>query len=308
MARAGSERRPHDTTGDLGRKADPATPHRGGRHTHRKPRTRRPRVIVLITAIVLIAAVGVGVRVVLENGPACEKSVVPAYFYPGADWTAAIDSHPAPGLMILDITKSGAGSSPDRTYQATVKRAQAAGITIMGYANTDYAHRPLPAVEADITHYKTWYGVTDIFLDQTSSSSGDVTYYRRLSGYAHALNPGSAVMLNAGTFPEQQYMSIGDIVVVFENTYASYANLQVPGWVYKYPATRFAHIIYAVPGSQLVGAIGLAGERHAGYVYVTDGTGVRRYNQLPSYWSREDAVIAGCAPIGTRAADGTATP
>ena len=291
-------------TDSLRRDADLAAPGKGGRKTHRRPPARRPRVVLLTTAVVLIAAAGVAVRTVLENAPPCQKTLVPAYFYPGADWTTAIDSNPAPGLMILDITESGAGSSPDRTYQATVKRARAAGITIMGYASTGYARRSLAAVEADIRHYRTWYGVTDIFLDQASSSSGDMTYYRRLSGYAHGLNPGSAVMLNPGTFPDQQYMSLGDIIMVFENTYASYVNLQIPGWVHKYPAARFAHVIYATSGAQFVNAISLSRKRQAGYVYVTDGTGLQRYNRLPSYWSREDAIFAKCADADIRSSGG----
>ena len=78
--------------------------------------------------------------------------------------------------------------------------------------------------------YKAWYGVTNIFLDEVSSGSGQLAYYRQLADYVHSVNPGSAVMLNPGTYPDQQYMSVGDIVMVFENTYASYVNLQVPSW------------------------------------------------------------------------------
>ncbi len=90
-------------------------------------------------------------------------------------------------------------------------------------------------------------------------------------------------------------MSLGDIIMVFENTYASYVNLQIPGWIHKYPAARFAHVIYATSGAQFVNAISLSRKRQAGYVYVTDGTGLQRYNRLPSYWSREDAIFAKCA-------------
>jgi hypothetical protein len=89
-------------------------------------------------------------------------------------------------------------------------------------------------------------------------------------------------------------MSAGDIVVVFENTYAAYAGLRVPGWVRKYPAARFAHIVYATSASQLAGTLGLAAARHAGYVYVTDGAGSQRYGSLPSYWASEEAIIARC--------------
>ena len=77
--------------------------------------------------------------------------------------------------------------------------------------------------------------MTDIFLDEASSDGGGAAYYQRLASYIHGVNPGSKVMLNPGTYPDQRYMSIGDIVMVYENTYASYVKLRVPGWVRNYP-------------------------------------------------------------------------
>ena len=252
-----------------GRRRLPATWARPGRAAQRRQETRRRlpalrRVGLPVAAAVLIAAAGLGVRAILETGPPCQKMLVPAYFYPGPGWTTAIGSNPPPSLMILDITKTGAGSSLNRTYQATVKRAQAAGITIMGYAATGYAKRSPAAVEADIRHYKSWYDVTDIFLDQAASGAADVVYYQRLSGYAHHLNPGSTVMLNPGTFPDQQYMSTGDIIMVYENTYRNFVDLHVPRWAASYPADRFAYAIYAASSTQLAAAIRLAQHRNAG--------------------------------------------
>jgi len=159
-------------------------------------------------------------------------------------------------------------------------------------------------VEADVRKYQAWYGVTNIFLDEVSSGSGQLAYYRQLANYVHNTNPGSAVMLNPGTYPDQQYMSVGDIVMVFENTYASYVNLQVPSWTRKYKAGKFAYAVYAASGSQMVNAIGLARQRHAGYVYVTDGTGSQRYDSLPSYWSREVSVISACGNAGSTSSGG----
>ena len=290
-------------------------PTKGRKHRARPHvSARKHRARLVLAGIPLIAAVGIVILLIVEanshavstadslTNSRCQNLVVPAYFYPGANWTRADDSKPAPRIMILDVAGSGAGSSPARKYQTVVKLAQAAGITIMGYADTDYTQRPAALVEADVRKYKAWYGVTSIFLDQVSSDSGQLAYYRHLATYIHSVNPGSAVMLNPGTYPDQQYMSVGDIVMVFENTYASYANLQVPSWVSKYPAARFAYVIYATSGSQLVNAIGLAQKGHAGYVYVTDGAGLLRYNFLPSYWSRENAIIARCTNVGLRSA------
>jgi Spherulation-specific family 4 len=245
-----------------------------------------------VLAGVLVTAAAAATELLAWPRPSCQQTLVPAYFYPGPGWSRAIRSRPPPRIMILDVTSSGAGNAPDRNYQAEVRRARAAGITVLGYTNTSYTARPAAAVETDVQHYRAWYDVTDIFLDEVSSGASAVGYYRRLAGYVHAASPGSLVMLNPGTYPDRQYMSIGDIVLVFENSYASYLRLHVPRWVRAYPAARFAQAIYATPRGQLARVITLSQRRHAGYVYVTGRTGANPYGGLPSYWAAEDAAIA----------------
>lgn len=269
--------------------ASPGPPRRAGR----APRSRRLRL--LLAGVLLLTAGGIVIRIVTEPGPSCQQSLIPAYFYPGANWVRAIDSKPSPKFMIVDVTSSGAGSSPDPNYQAAAKRARAAGITLVGYSATDYARRPAASVELDIRHYKSWYGVTDIFLDGVSSDDGSLPYYRRLSDYVHDTNPGSLVILNPGTYPSEPYMSVGDIVLVFEGTYAEYLRLGVPGWVDQYPAAKFAYVVYGAPESTLASVISTAQRRHVGSIYVTPNTGANPYRSLASYWAREDAIIAACA-------------
>lgn len=251
----------------------------------------------LVLAAVLAFELNARVVSVAESltSQQCQGLVVPAYFYPGADWNLADHDHPVPRIMIMDAAGPGAGNVPVRKYQVAVRQAQAAGVTIMGYSDTDYARRPASAVEADVRKYKAWYGVTSIFLDEVSGLGNQLPYYAQLAHYVHSENPGAAVMLNPGTYPDQRYMSVGDIVVVFENDYAAYAGLQVPGWVRRYPAARFAHIVYATSAAQVAGTLALAARRHAGYVYVTDGSGTQRYDSLPSYWASEEAIIGRCA-------------
>jgi Spherulation-specific family 4 len=262
-----------------------------------RARSRRPalRLRLLLAGTLLAVTGGVVARLITEPRPSCQQALVPAYFYQGADWTTAIDSKPPPRFMILDVTGSGAGSSPDRNYQAAVERARAAGITIVGYSDTDYTRRPAAVVESDVAHYKSWYGVTDIFLDGVSAGNGGLTYYRRLSDYIHAATPGSVVILNPGVYPDQSYLSIGDIVLVFEGSYAEFVNLKVPGWADDYPAGKFAYVIYGATRSQLDAAISTSRRRHAGYVYVTPNVGTNPYSSLPSYWTSENAIIAACA-------------
>lgn len=280
----------------LEHEADPGTPAQGSRHARRR---LAPRFRVLLAAILLIAAGGIAVRLITEPSRSCQQALIPAYFYPGPDWVSAIDSKPPPRIMIFDITSSGAGSSPDRSYQAAVRRAQAAGITLAGYANTNYTRRSAAAVEADVLHYKAWYGVTDIFLDEVSSDTGGLAYYRHLSDYVHGLNPGSLVILNPGTYPAEQYMSVGDIVMVFEDTYANYVKVDVPKWAENYPPDKFAYVIYGASSAQLADAISMSQRRHVGYIYVTPNTGINPYISLPSYWASENAIIAACAGLLT---------
>jgi hypothetical protein len=255
---------------------------------------RAPRWRLLLAVVLLLAAGGVAVRVLTEAGPACQQALIPAYFYPGAGWNEAIGGKPPPRLMIMDMTSSGAGPAPDRNYQAVARRAQAAGITLAGYSDTDYGRRPAAAVEADVQHYRSWYGVRDVFLDRVSGNARDLAYYQRLSGYVHQAAPGSLVILNPGDYPRPSYMSAGDIIVAFEGSYAQYTRIAVPPWAGRYPAARFATLIYGVPAALLPGAIGAARRGHAGYVYVTSETGANPYGSLPGYWSREDAILTAC--------------
>ena len=226
----------------------------------------------------------------------CSQLVIPAYFYSASTWAQAADTKPPPSNMILDISGSGAGNEPDPHFTALVSQVKAKGITVLGYISTVDGQRPAAEVETEVRNYKAWYGVTDIFLDRVTSTQPEAAYYRQLVSYIHQLNPGSSVWLNPGQYPDQTYMSIGDVVMVFEGTYAQYLSLHVPGWVDEYPASRFAHTIYATPPSSLSQVLSLAVSRRAGHVYVTDGSGSNPYDGLPSYWPREASTSsARCA-------------
>jgi len=280
--------------GNVSGAAGGLVPRRAGRPVPRRTgRWDRPRLLLALAGLLPLTA---GLLVLwLRPGPGarCEQISVPAYFYPGATWTRAIDSQPAPAIMILDITSSGAGSAPDRAYAAAVARAQGAGIKVLGYASTRYARRPVAAVEADVRHYRAWYHVTGIFLDEAATGTGEFSYDQKLTRYIRHTDPGPLVMLNPGTYPSRRYMALGDVVLAYEGSYARYTRLQVPAWVDSYPAARFSHVVYATPGARLDEALRLAVARHAGYVYVTDMAGRNPYRSLPRYWAAENAHAAG---------------
>jgi hypothetical protein len=226
----------------------------------------------------------------------CQKAFVPAFFSPGAGWAQAVSSKPPPSVMILDISGTGAGTAPDPGLQAEARHAEAAGVKVIGYSATDYGQRPAAQVKADVRNYKAWYGVNGIFLDLAAESPAQLGYYRGLADYIRRVDPGATVWFNPGTYPDQRYLSIANVVMVFEGPYASYRQQQVPSWAYHYPAAKFAHTVFATPASQLADAVSLSRSKHAGYVYVTDRAGANPYDGLPSYWSREAAATTGsCA-------------
>jgi hypothetical protein len=275
---------------------------------HRGPRLgragKRSALILLAVLVLAVVAIVAATRLTARDARPpvagrsasaaarhCRAVFVPAFFSPGSEWTQTVESKPPPSTMILDITSTGAGSAPEPGFLAAVKQAQAAGVRVLGYASTDYGQRPAAAVEADVRHYRAWYGVTDTFLDLAASGAGQLGYYRALAGVIRAVNPGATVWLNPGGYPDQGYMSVGNVVMVFEGPYASYRDLQVPSWAARYPAARFAHTIYATPASDLASAVSLSGSRGAGYVYVTDRSGANPYSGLPGYWSSENTAI-----------------
>jgi len=236
-------------------------------------------------------------------GSICEQIAIPAYFTAQYYWDEAIHSADPPADMILDVTGVGAGNSPDKQLQGYVKKALAAGITVLGYSSTVDGDRPVAQVEADVRHYAKWYGVHSIFLDRVSGQPPQVAYYKKLAAYIHHAHNGAQVWLNPGDYPDQQYMAIGDVVLVFEGAYYQYVTARVPAWVKYYPAAKFAQTIFATPANVLNNALELAKQRRAGHIYVTDlvdkKPSFNPYQALPSYWAAEDAeATAGCGVTG----------
>jgi Spherulation-specific family 4 len=265
--------------------------------------TRPVTVVVIVAILVLGAAAGITAKLTTQNNVTVTPSAtchpqhafVPAFFYASGIWQQAADTKPVPTYMILDISGLGAGTGPEAHFQSIVKKERAAGVTILGYSSTGYGSRPLSEVETDVRHYKAWYGVTDMFLDEVKGVTSQLPYYRKLAHYIRSYTPGTSIWINPGAYPAPSYMSVSNVVMAFEGSFAQYHNIDVPSWAFGYSSDRFANTIYATSGSQVNSAINMSKTRNAGYVYVTDGSGGNPYSALPSYWSTEDSIITqGC--------------
>lgn len=224
----------------------------------------------------------------------CQRIIVPAYFGPGATWARAVASAPSTGLMILNVN-SGVGDQYQEPEALAARAAQAAGITVLGYVQTNLARRPVAEVEAEIDKYFDWYGVDGIYIDVATGRASDRAYFRRLADHTRAVDGGATVALNPALDLDRGYLEFVDVYCLYEWTYEEYREKQLPEWIGDYPAERFIHVVYAVPSGRAARAtLNLAKRRNAGYVFLTNVSDPDRiYKSLGRFW---DLQVAHACP------------
>jgi len=234
---------------------------------------------------------------------ATTSMLVPVYQYPTLGTFYSTCNQLAPVVKyVVANPASGPGSSVDPGYAAAISAAQAAGITVLGYVDTDFALGgvTLATAEANVTEWNVLYpGVTSIFIDRASSLTGvETSYYQPLCAQIHGVT-GAVAVLNFGSVPDQGYMAFTDIAVIFENDYmnGSWASFlaSVPSWVGTYAASRFSALVYDVPlplYMQMVLAQSQAA--NIGNVYVTDQSAYafNPWGAQAAYMAAEAATLA----------------
>jgi hypothetical protein len=232
----------------------------------------------------------------------CQQVVIPSYAYPlpTTFWDGGISAANPVQFMIADPA-SGPGKTKDANYVAVIARAEAARIRVMGYVDTAYGKRSAKSVQADIAAWKTLYGVTDIFFDETASSANLLPYYQGIADAVHA-TAGAITMFNPGTNVDEGYMKMADILNIFEGSESEYAAFTPASWVSDYPSSRFSNLIYAVPdAASMTAVLGQSVARGAGYVYITSDKLPNPWDVLPPYWTAETALISQACAAATAA-------
>jgi hypothetical protein len=288
------------------------------------PRRMPPfwQVIVLLILVLILGSVGFGIHAITSNSTPVqstrtptrshvtataqakasthEKVAVPSYFDPGSlGWTQMEQNASTSGLAIIN-PNSGPGTSQDQDYANQVTQAEKAGIIVVGYVSTSYAGtqdhtRTLTAAEKDVDSYYSWYpNIEGIFVDEVSTDCGKSysSYYKPLYDYIKHKGGEAKVILDPGTNTSECYMSAGDIIVNFEDTYANYVNWIPSTWVSMYPANRFWQVIESTSQANLPQAVTLSKQRNAGWVYITNEGGANPFASLPSYWSNELLLVS----------------
>jgi hypothetical protein len=213
--------------------------------------------------------------------------VIPMYANPGSVWDQAISgrkSYPnVPMLLIADVTNTGAGGSKLASYAAYIAKAQAAGISVIGYIATGYGHATVPFIETQMNRWYAWYKVDGIFLDEMNPS--DPSLYTTVTAYAHAHalplvmgNPGENAAGNSGP----------DVINYYEQRgYPSLGYLKASAHL-AYGKSRWSYMAGAVPFDA---ATITESAPYVAYLYVTDGTEPECYCKLPSYFTQLLALL-----------------
>ncbi|MFJ9828537.1 spherulation-specific family 4 protein [Streptomyces sp. NPDC101160] len=168
--------------------------------------------------------------------------LLPFYEHPADrpdDWAAVVAAAPALYGVVLNPA-SGAGRAPDPAFAEVAARLRAAGVRVLGYADTDYGRRPHAEVVADLVRHRDWYGADGAFLDQVPTEPAALPHYRRLTVAARAAGA-TTLVLNHGAHPAPGYEEIADLLVTFEGPWDAYRALDLP------VADHYCHLVYAVP-------------------------------------------------------------
>ncbi len=210
------------------------------------------------------------------------RPVVPAYFHPATHpdaWERLAECAHIVGLVVLNVA-DGPGRRPDDVFLPPVARLRAAGVTVVGYVDTNYGRRPTDDALTDLGHYLDWYGVRGVLFDRVSSVAGHVGHYAALAQWARVFGA-EIVAFNHGAHPVEAYADHADLLGTFEGPWHRYLDLGVPRWVRARAPEQFFHLVYSVPRERLGDAYALAASRRAAGTYVTDHGGDNPWECLP---------------------------
>ena len=260
------------------------------------------KLVTAVAALIPVLAPGANPAATYPNAK-CLSLVPPAY---GQQvWTRTTGKGRVPADIIANWgsttvnpkTHGGPGTARDTADAATIKAAMKAGSTVIGYIWSGYGAVTAAQMQTQVRQWKSWYGVTDVFLDGAAASAPLPSAYRKVYAYVHARAKRAQVWANPGTLPAPQIMAVADVVNIFEGSYRTAPDnllaLKLPAWIRRYPAGRFAFIAYATTGSQMPNALRRIRSDHGGHAYVTDGnpaTG-NPYSTTPRYWRQEVASV-----------------
>jgi len=140
---------------------------------------------------------------------ACQYIITPAYFYPSGSllqyWNASEEAAPTNKILVANVD-SGPGASLDTDYQSALDGATPY-LTVIGYVHSAYGAAPISDVIANMSLWKSLYGIQSFFLDETDSTSASLEYYQNLTTEIRQKYHNALLVANLGTMPAVEVVS-----------------------------------------------------------------------------------------------------
>jgi hypothetical protein len=274
----------------------------------------------------LVAALLAAMTTAASAGTGAPRQAIglPAYWSPEtppgmAAFEEVSYATPTVDLVVVNGPLSAAPEPFSAATARAIRTLHDEGATVLGYVDTGYLGRTgmtttrvrpgstaivdwREQIRADAaTWYRLYgrYGLSGVFLDQTTSGCEYVAAYGGLGLEVRRRNPGAVIAINPGMSVGECYAGVADVIVIFENTLAEYRAWTPPDWVGRHPERLFWHLIHGVTEvAEMRAVIALSRQRRAGFVYVTSHaitTTASPWNALPAppYWQAQLQAVAG---------------
>jgi hypothetical protein len=217
-----------------------------------------------------------------------------AGFAPGRAWSTAIGATPT-AVFVVD-PDDGPGAHANAALRREVSAARRAGGLPVGFVATGRGRGSVHAAETELAHYRSWYGVSDVFLAGAATKAGALGYYRAVAAVARS-HGAKLVVVDPGRVPARGYFDVANVVVTFAGHYRHYLNASVPGWLAHIAADRKANLVTDAPTQgDARHALAIAHRRGVGIAYVTSAAGRHAFASLPSYLRHERSWLTASAP------------
>lgn len=272
------------------------------------------RILLCVQLLALSACGGGGASSVLVN-PVIQSPRIGAISYWALN-TASYDQLPSGALGVVNPS-NGIFSGQTTTlvtdaasYAAIVSSASSRGVNMLGYVPTGYFNhtcnistqcQTLVRIEAQVqAYFQNMPGLGGIFFDEVSpavwSCSGFAAEYQQLRAIVRRYSAQATIAFNAAV-PETCVVdaaSAGEIVVLFESSFASYqSNAAAIATATAAARVRgVASWLLVYGAADLNAAYAQADAAHANWFYATDLSGGNLWNALPGYWVQELALLA----------------
>jgi hypothetical protein len=256
----------------------------------------KSKIKFFIRILFMLLALVCGAPAQSEVMPPPGGIMIPLYAYP-TWWNSKAyvwdDVAAVSNVNIIAIINPDNGprpTKPNADFKKGMAQLKLGKVLTAGYVYTSYGKRSISAVKADVQYY-TNYGVDGIFLDEAANKLSSLAYYSNV--YTFAKSRGMKfVIINPGTHMPEQFLTVCDIAVIYEDPAISWNAYIVASYVKRYACGRFAAMLHS-DRSLFYAYIAKTRAANIGWLYVTDDRMPDPWDTIPTYWRSFVRAVGG---------------